>query len=197
MLLVAGNHVITGQSFPLDFPSRSLWPFDPVPDRTTSCLYHTDRLHWILSCRQPLLSLSLHFVPRRSIQKNDITMSPTATRAVLRQSQALIRRTAVRHNSSNTANKAKETVNQATSKATEGLSKVSSSAGPAISGAAQNVGNSLRKLGGPAAKTVGFIERKNNRCLWIGFAFWMLFCAVENQEGSQWQLYCKNFDMGG
>ncbi|CRG89514.1 mitochondrial F1F0-ATP synthase g subunit, putative [Talaromyces islandicus] len=86
-------------------------------------------------------------------------MSPTASRAVLRQSQFLIRRTAIRHNSSDAANKAKDTVNQATSKASEGLSKVSSSAGPAITGAAQNVGNTLRKLGGPAAKAVGFIER--------------------------------------
>ncbi|KAH8698647.1 putative mitochondrial F1F0-ATP synthase g subunit [Talaromyces proteolyticus] len=86
-------------------------------------------------------------------------MSPTATRAVLRQSQFLIRRTAVRHNSSNAANKAKETVSQATSKASEGLSKVSSSAGPAIAGAAQNVGNALRKVGGPTAKAVGFVER--------------------------------------
>lgn len=90
-------------------------------------------------------------------------MSPTASRAVLRQSQFLIRRTAVRHNSSDAAKKAQETVNQATSKASEGLSKVSSTAGPAITGAAQNIGNTLRKLGGPAAKAVGFIERENNR----------------------------------
>ncbi|PCG92074.1 ATPase, F0 complex, subunit G, mitochondrial [Penicillium occitanis (nom. inval.)] len=88
-------------------------------------------------------------------------MSPMATRAALRQSRFLIRRTAIRHNSSTTeaATKAKQVTEQATSKASEGLSKVSSSAGPAIAGAAQNVGNALRKVGGPVGKVVTFVER--------------------------------------
>jgi hypothetical protein len=85
-----------------------------------------------------------------------------ATRAALRQSRFLIRRTAIRHNSSTTeaATKAKQVTEQATSKASEGLSKVSSSAGPAIAGAAQNVGNALRKVGGPVGKVVTFVERE-------------------------------------
>lgn len=85
-----------------------------------------------------------------------------ATRAALRQSRFLIRRTAIRHNSSTTeaANKAKQVTEQTKSKASEGLSKVSSSAGPAIAGAAQNVGNALRKVGGPVGKAVTFVERE-------------------------------------
>jgi F-type H+-transporting ATPase subunit g len=90
---------------------------------------------------------------------------------VLRQSQFLIRRTAIRHNSSTSqaAKKAKDTVSSATSKASEGLSKVASSAGPAIASAAQNLGGALRKLGGPAGRVVSFVERKNSllSILWL------------------------------
>jgi hypothetical protein len=111
-----------------------------------------------LNCRL-LFSPSLRFL---SVIQQANTMSPTATRAVLRQSQFLIRRTAVRHNSSTSqaANKAKETVSNATSKAQDGLSKVTSSAGPAITSAMQNVGGALRKIGGPAGRVVSFVDRK-------------------------------------
>ncbi|KAJ5146805.1 hypothetical protein N7526_000157 [Penicillium atrosanguineum] len=75
---------------------------------------------------------------------------PAATRAVLRQSQFLTRRTVVRHSSSTSeaANKASQTASSAASKASEGLSKASAAAGPAISNAA----TALRKVGGPVGK---------------------------------------------
>ena len=81
-------------------------------------------------------------------------MSP-ATRAVLRQSQFLSRRTAVRHASS-TSEKASQTASNAASKAQEGLSKVTASAGPAISNAA----TALRKVGGPVGKVIKFVDCK-------------------------------------
>jgi hypothetical protein len=69
---------------------------------------------------------------------------PAATRAVLRQSQFLTRRTVVRHSSSTSeaANKASQTA--------------SSAAGPAISNAA----TALRKVGGPVGKVVSFVDCK-------------------------------------
>ncbi|KAJ5433904.1 ATPase F0 complex subunit G mitochondrial [Penicillium cf. griseofulvum] len=81
---------------------------------------------------------------------------PAATRAVLRQSQFLTRRTVVRHASSTSeaASKAGETAASAASKASEGLSKVSASAGPAISNAA----GALRKIGGPAGKVISLVD---------------------------------------
>lgn len=86
----------------------------------------------------------------------------TASRAVLRQSQFLVRRTALRHNSSTSeaTAKVKQTASNVTSKASEGLSKVTSSAGPAIAGAAQGVGNALRKVGGPVGRFASFVESK-------------------------------------
>lgn len=85
---------------------------------------------------------------------------PAATRAVLRQSQFLTRRTVVRHASSTSeaASKAGETASSAASKASEGLSKVSASAGPAISNAA----GALRKIGGPAGKVISFVDCKEH-----------------------------------
>ncbi|KAL4873833.1 hypothetical protein BDV12DRAFT_159697 [Aspergillus spectabilis] len=87
-------------------------------------------------------------------------MPATASRAVLRQSQFLTRRTAVRHSSSTSqaASKATETASSTASKAQEGLSRVTSSAGPAISNAAQGLGNTLKKVGGRTGKVVSFIE---------------------------------------
>ncbi|KAJ6121093.1 hypothetical protein N7523_005373 [Penicillium sp. IBT 18751x] len=81
---------------------------------------------------------------------------PAATRAVLRQSQFLTRRTVVRHSSSTSeaANKASQTASSAASKASEGLSKASAAAGPAISNAA----TALRKVGGPVGKVVAFVD---------------------------------------
>ncbi|KAJ5912367.1 hypothetical protein N7504_001250 [Penicillium tannophilum] len=74
---------------------------------------------------------------------------PAATRAVLRQSQFLTRRTAVRHASSSS-----EKASQAASKAQEGLSKATAAAGPALSNAA----TALRKVGGPVGKVVSFVD---------------------------------------
>ncbi|KAL2798813.1 mitochondrial ATP synthase g subunit-domain-containing protein [Aspergillus germanicus] len=87
-------------------------------------------------------------------------MPATASRAVLRQSQFLTRRTAVRYSSSTSqaASKATETASSTASKAQEGLSRVSSSAGPAISSAAQGLGNALKKVGGRTGKVVSFVE---------------------------------------
>ncbi|KAJ5131513.1 uncharacterized protein N7515_007552 [Penicillium bovifimosum] len=81
---------------------------------------------------------------------------PAATRAVLRQSQFLTRRTAVRHASSTSeaASKASETASSAASKASEGLSKVSASAGPAMTNAA----TALRKIGGPVGKVISVVD---------------------------------------
>lgn len=82
-------------------------------------------------------------------------MPATASRAVLRQSQFLVRRTAVRHASS-TSEKAGEAAQSAASKASDGLSRVSSAAGPALSGVAQ----SLRKVGGRTGKVISFVDCK-------------------------------------
>ncbi|KAJ5625170.1 ATP synthase subunit G atp20 [Penicillium lagena] len=75
---------------------------------------------------------------------------------LLRQSQFLARRTAIRHASSTSeaANKASQTASSAASKAQEGLSKVTAAAGPAVSNAA----SALRKVGGPVGKVVGFVD---------------------------------------
>lgn len=78
---------------------------------------------------------------------------PAATRAVLRQSQFLTRRTAVRHASSSS-----EKASQAASKAQEGLSKATAAAGPALSNAA----TALRKVGGPVGKVVSFVDCKRH-----------------------------------
>ncbi|KAE8355357.1 mitochondrial ATP synthase g subunit-domain-containing protein [Aspergillus coremiiformis] len=87
-------------------------------------------------------------------------MHASATRAVLRQSQFLTRRTAVRHASSTSesAQKAGEAVSSAASKASEGLSRVTSTAGPALSNAAQGVGSALRKVGGRTGKVITFVD---------------------------------------
>ncbi|KAF5861968.1 ATP synthase subunit G atp20 [Aspergillus alliaceus] len=87
-------------------------------------------------------------------------MHATATRAVLRQSQFLTRRTAVRYASSSpeSAQKAGEAASSAASKASEGLSRVTSTAGPALSNAAQGVGSALRKVGGRTGKVIAFVD---------------------------------------
>ncbi|KAH8433560.1 F1F0 ATP synthase subunit g [Aspergillus melleus] len=83
-------------------------------------------------------------------------MPATASRAVLRQSQFMVRRTAVRHASSTSesASKAGEAASSAASKASEGLSRVSSSAGPALNNAA----SALRKVGGRTGKVISFVD---------------------------------------
>ncbi|ODM16263.1 hypothetical protein SI65_08262 [Aspergillus cristatus] len=87
-------------------------------------------------------------------------MPATASRAVLRQSQFLTRRTAVRHasSSSEAASKASDKASSAASKASEGLSRVTSSAGPALTNAAQGLGGALKKVGGRTGKVISFVE---------------------------------------
>lgn len=87
-------------------------------------------------------------------------MPVTASRAVLRQSQFLTRRTSVRYasNTSEAASKASQTASSAVSKASEGLSRVTSTAGPAISNAAQGLGSALRKVGGRTGKVIAFVD---------------------------------------
>jgi F-type H+-transporting ATPase subunit g len=91
-------------------------------------------------------------------------MPVTASRAVLRQSQFLTRRTAVRYasNTSEAASKASQTASSAASKASEGLSRVTSTAGPAISNAAQGLGSALRKVGGRTGKVIAFVDCKHH-----------------------------------
>ena len=79
------------------------------------------------------------------------------TRTLLRQSQFLTRRTAIRHASS-TSEKASQSVSSAASKAQDGLSKATAAAGPALSNAA----SALRKVGGPVGKAVSFVECKKH-----------------------------------
>lgn len=83
---------------------------------------------------------------------------PATTRAILRQSQFLTRRTVVRHASSTSeaASKAGQSASNAASKAQEGLSKATAAAGPALSNAA----SALRKVGGPVGKVVSFVDCK-------------------------------------
>lgn len=88
-------------------------------------------------------------------------MPVTASRAVLRQSQFLTRRTAIRHASTGPeASKAKEAASSAVSKASEGLSRVTASAGPILSNATQ----ALRKVGGRTGKVISFVDCKDT--LW-------------------------------
>lgn len=100
-------------------------------------------------------------------------MPLTASRAVLRQSQALTRRTAVRYASSNAENatKAKEALSSAASKASQGLSRVTTSAGPILSNAAQ----ALRKVGGRTGKVISFIDCKRNALLQDYLLDWSFF----------------------
>ncbi|KAF7713608.1 Uncharacterized protein PECH_002520 [Penicillium ucsense] len=81
---------------------------------------------------------------------------PVATRAVLRQSQFLARRTFARNASSTSeaASKAGQSASNAASKAQDGLSKATAAAGPALSNAAA----ALRKVGGPVGKVVKFVD---------------------------------------
>ncbi|PLB44637.1 hypothetical protein P170DRAFT_289859 [Aspergillus steynii IBT 23096] len=92
-------------------------------------------------------------------------MPATASRAVLRQSQFMVRRTAVRHASSTSesASKAGEAASSAASKASEGLSRVSSSAGPALNNAA----SALRKVGGRTGKVISFVDCKTALPFWF------------------------------
>lgn len=130
----------------------------------------------------PSLNLSSVSSVLRSLSSRFFKMPVTASRAVLRQSQFLTRRTAVRHASSTSeaASKASESASSAASKASEGLSRVSSSAGPAIGNAAQGVGNALKKVGGRTGKVISFVECKQKLFSgYFGCAFFVLW-------GFQW-----------
>lgn len=89
-----------------------------------------------------------------------LKMPVTASRLALRQSRFLIRRPAIRYNSttSDGAAKAKDATASTVSKASEGLSKVTSAAGPAIAGAVSGVGGALKRIGGRTGRLVSFVE---------------------------------------
>ena len=137
-----------------------------------------------------LLSLNLSCILQRSSfppQSLSLKMPVTASRAVLRQSQFLTRRTAVRHASSTSeaASKASDSASSAASKASQGLSRVSSSAGPAIGNAAQGVGNALKKVGGRTGKVISFVECKQKlfsgyfgRAVFVPWAFEWVGCLA-------------------
>ncbi len=101
--------------------------------------------------------------PFHTIQRH--SMSLYFSRAVARQPQLLLRRTAFRTQSttSEAATKAKEAASQVQSKATEGLSRVQSSAGNAMSrigSAAGSAMNTLSGIGGPIGRLVNFVQCK-------------------------------------
>ena len=94
-------------------------------------------------------------------------MSAAASRAVLRHTKLLSRRTALRHASttskateaaSNTASKAKEKTSEATSKASQGLSRVTSSAQSGISKASENITSGLSKIGGRTGRMISSVQ---------------------------------------
>lgn len=115
-------------------------------------------------------------------------MPATASRAVLRQSQFLTRRTAVRHasSSSEAASKASEKASSAASKASQGLSRVSSSASPALSNAAQGLGGALKKVGGRTGKVISFVECKRKPfSREIRTLLFYLMCSFNGCNGSR------------
>lgn len=143
-----------------------------------------------LDCPPPATSFSssLPFLPS-FLSLVASVMPATASRAVLRQSQFLTRRTAVRHasSSSEAASKASEKASSTASKASEGLSRVSSSAGPALSNAAQGLGGALKKVGGRTGKVISFVEckrkpfsREIRTCF---FTSWVLSMVAMAREG--------------
>ncbi|KAF1812234.1 P-loop containing nucleoside triphosphate hydrolase protein [Eremomyces bilateralis CBS 781.70] len=86
-------------------------------------------------------------------------MSPTLSRAVLRQRQFALRRIFSRHAS--TAEAAQAKTSEAASKASEGLSRAQASAGSALSKAGSAVGalgNAIGSIGGRTGRLVGFVN---------------------------------------
>lgn len=63
-----------------------------------------------------------------------------------------------------TASQASKTASEYSAKAQQSLSRAASAAGPAITNAAKGAADALGRVGGPAGKMVGFVERmqKNN-----------------------------------
>lgn len=112
----------------------------------------------------------LYQPPPRPTSLNTVNVSLTtsvtmsAARLALRSPTL---RFATRRFQSTSTEKATEAAKDTASKASQGLSKVSSAAGPAISGAARGIGNTLTKIGGPAGRLVGFVERKFDLCLTV------------------------------
>ncbi|KIY02098.1 uncharacterized protein Z520_02236 [Fonsecaea multimorphosa CBS 102226] len=88
-----------------------------------------------------------------------MSAAPTS-RALLRQSKLLLRRTNFRQASttSEAASKAQESSKQAVSKASEGLSRVSSSAGSAISRVGSSAYSALSRVGGRTGRVISFVE---------------------------------------
>lgn len=136
----------------------------------------------------PLSVLAVQVSAGPLTQRIEGNMPPTTvSRAVLRQSRFLTRRTAIRHNSSSSqaANKARETAQSTVSKASEGLSRVTSTAGPVIANAAQNIGSALRKIGGPAGRVISFVDRMSSphyvHCPFIGILSRSLLYSLLSQ----------------
>lgn len=149
------------RAFSLNFPSLKSQilvlqlrddPVSPALDHTAIGLF----------CPPSATSKSLSLLLQSFFFSVVFKMPATASRAVLRQSQFLTRRTAVRYASSTpeSAQKASEAASSAASKASEGLSRVTSTAGPALSNAAQGVGSALRKVGGRTGKVIAFVDCK-------------------------------------
>ncbi|KAK4465510.1 ATP synthase subunit G, mitochondrial [Cladorrhinum samala] len=57
------------------------------------------------------------------------------------------------------ASQASKTASEYSAKAQQGLSRAASAAGPAITNAAKGAANALGRVGGPAGRMVGFVER--------------------------------------
>jgi F-type H+-transporting ATPase subunit g len=90
-----------------------------------------------------------------------MSVAPAASRAVLRQSRLVLRRTNNFRQASTaaeTASKAQESGKQAASKASEGLSRVQSSAGSAISKVGSSAYSALSKVGGRTGRVISFVE---------------------------------------
>ncbi|CBX97746.1 similar to mitochondrial F1F0-ATP synthase g subunit [Plenodomus lingam JN3] len=87
-------------------------------------------------------------------------MSLAASRAVLRQSNFIVRRAGIRNASSTSeaGGAVKDKAGQAASKASEGLSKVTSSASQVASSAAASANNAANATTGRVGKMVGFIQ---------------------------------------
>ena len=128
-------------------------------------------------------------------------MSLYFSRAVARQPQSLLRRTAFRTQSttSEAATKAKEAASQVESKATEGLSRVQSSAGNAMSrigSAAGSAMNAIGGIGGPIGRLVLFVQCKFSFLRWrfslstdwtCSLQLWSLLPYTTRESALSWE----------
>lgn len=150
--------------FSLKIPKRQISDFLPL--RETKKRIDSNVWPWTSSLPLDLLSsarnacyactLTLSYRLLFHLLPAAVKMPVTASRAVLRQSQFLTRRSAVRHASSS-SEKAKESASSAASKASQGFSRVTASAGPILSSTAQ----ALRQAGGRTGKFIAFVDSKS------------------------------------